>query len=94
MRIVGTPHMTLLTTLMWECNLERLQRLQCMEGLVPLWEEGLPERLGHLRCLLLNSCGLTAIPPGMPRHLKGLHPYRCECHQCCSFEMHQMNQKS
>ena len=73
--MAGSPHMTLLTTLMWECNLERLQRLQCMEGLVPLWEEGLPERLGHLRCLLLNSCGLTAIPPGMPRHLQGPHPY-------------------
>jgi len=57
--------MTLLTTLMWECNLEKVNRVQCMEGMVPLWEEGLPERLGDLRCLLLNSCGLVTIPPGL-----------------------------
>ena len=35
-----------------------------MEGLLPLWEASLIERMVNLRCLLLPSCGLTAIPPG------------------------------
>jgi hypothetical protein len=62
--MLGSPHTTLLSTLMGECNLEKVNRLQCMEGMVPLWEEGLTERLVDLRCLLLNSCGLATIPPG------------------------------
>ena len=60
----GTPQLTLLTTLMGECSLEGLRRLQCMEGLVPLWEANLVSRLADLRCLLLPSCGLAALPSG------------------------------
>ena len=65
--LAGSPQLTLLTTLMSECRLEGLRRLQCMEGLVPLWEDGVVERLTDLRCLLLTSCGLATLPPGMKR---------------------------
>lgn len=66
--------MTLLTTLMGECRLEALKRLQCVEGMVPLWESNLADRLSDLRCLLLPSCGLTALPPG-----KQILPFTWRC---------------
>ena len=56
--------MTLLTTLMRECALEGVTRLQCAENMLPLWEEPLTVRLITLRSLNLNSCGLASIPPG------------------------------
>ena len=49
---------------MRECNLESVTRLQCAEGLLPLWEGSLITRLTSLRSLVLNSSGLTAVPPG------------------------------
>ena len=60
----GTPQLTLLTTLVRECKLESVTRLQCAEGLLPLWEGSIITRLTSLRSLVLNSSGLTAVPSG------------------------------
>lgn len=61
----GSPSSTLLATLMQECKLEEVWRLRCTEGLVPIWEPSVLDRLHHLRLLNLNHCALPSIPPGV-----------------------------
>eukprot|EP00884_Botryococcus_braunii_P003060 jgi/Botrbrau1/12755/Bobra.67_1s0114.1 len=61
----GNPSSTLLATLMGECELEELWRLRCSEGLVPVWEPTVLDRLHVLRILNLNHCALSSIPPGI-----------------------------